>query len=470
MIVSELIRVASQQFERKMAEFGKNWDTDCLTADLANQVRMALQGAFSHASREAYKWFLKRYDLQEPLVEWQGRMLRFKTVSTKMFLTSFGTIPLERRLYQADTGGPSYVPLDHLWDMDGHFATEDIRQAVCFAMAHMTAEETEQLLQLCSLFHPSATAIKHIVEKVSQEMEPHQETLAATMDASIEVPADTKVLVASMDGANVLLREPGVRRGRPSERPRPEEAEEPKNATYKNAMVGAISFYGAVPKDQKGPERLRSFYSARMPEDRAVTFKQDFERHLESMESKLDPQVIRVLLCDGHRVLWNYADHNERFDRYEKLVDFYHADEHLSKAAEALFGKNSPEGKHWYTKYRALLQEQDDGVEALRRSIDYYGRTRRLSQSSRKALATERTFFRRNQHRMSYASFRRRGLPIGSGPVEAACKSLVKTRLCRSGMRWSRQGGQRILTFRGYVKSGLWKEFWDTYRRLRCSA
>ena len=470
MMIAELIQVASQQFEQKMAEFGKEWDTDRLTADLASQVRIALQEAFSHASREAYQWFLERYDLPLPWIEWQGRRLRFKAVSRKTFLTSFGTISLARRLYQADPGGPSYVLLDHLWDMEGHFATEDIRQAVCFAMAHMTAEETEQLLQLCSLFQPSATAIKHIAERVSEEIEPHQEVLDATIQASIDVPADTKVLVASMDGANVLLREPGVRRGRPSERPRPEEAEDPKNATYKNAMVGAISFYGAVPKDQKGPERLRSFYSARMPEDRAVTFKHDFERHLEIVESKLDPQVIRVLLCDGHRVLWNYADHNDRFDGYEKLVDFYHADEHLSKAAEALFGKHSGEGKRWYTKYRAILQEQDGGVEALRRSLDYYSGTRRLSPSSRKALAMERTFFRRNKHRMSYASFRRRGLPIGSGPVEAACKSLVKTRLCRSGMRWSRQGGQRILNFRCYVKSGLWKEFWDTYRRLRRSA
>jgi hypothetical protein len=263
MIVSELIQVASQQFEQKMSEFGKDWDTDRLTADLASQVRIAMQGAFSHAGREAYKWFLERYDLQEPLSEWQGQMLRFKAVSPKTFLSSFGTISVERRLYQADTGGPSYVPLDHLWDMDGHFATEDVRQAVCFAMAHMTAEETEQLLELCSLFRPSATAIQHIVEKVSEEVQPHQDVLDATIQASIEAPADTKVLVASMDGANVLLREPGVRRGRPSERPRPEESDEPKNATYKNAMVGAISFYGAVPKDHKGPERLRSFYSAR---------------------------------------------------------------------------------------------------------------------------------------------------------------------------------------------------------------
>ena len=94
-------------------------------------------------------------------------------------------------------------------------------------------------------------------------------------------------------------------------------------------------------------------------------------------------------------------------------------------------------------------------------------RPRRLINSVREGLATERTFFRRNKHRMSYACFGQRGLPIGSGPVEAACKSIVKTRLCRSGMRWLRQGGQRILDFRCHVKSGLWKGFWDTYRQIR---
>jgi len=431
MMVSEMIQVASREFEQKMSEVGQQWHTDCLTAELANQVRIGLGEAFSHASRQAYKYFLERYDVQDPQIEWQGQTLRFKTVSPKTFLTSFGTLCIDRRLYQADAGGPSTVPLDHLWDMDGHFATEDVRQAVCFAMAHMTAQEIEQLLTLCSLFQPSATAIQHIVEKVSQEVEPHEEVLDATVEAGLEAPAQTKVLVASMDGANVLLREAGACRGRPAERPRPQASDEPTQATYKNAMVAAISFYGAVGDDRKGPERLRSVYSARMPEDRAVTFKRDFERRLETVESKLGPDVILLLLCDGHRALWNYADHNERFDDYEKLVDFYHTDEHLSKAAEALFGKNSVAGQRWYAKYRAVLLEQDDGVHAMRRSLAYYGRTCRRSPSRRKALATEQTFFRRNKHRMAYASFRRRGLPIGSGPVEAACKSIVKTRLSK---------------------------------------
>ena len=73
--------------------------------------------------------------------------------------------------------------------------------------------------------------------------------------------------------------------------------------------------------------------------------------------------------------------------------------------------------------------------------MDYYEKTRSLSKSRRQALASQRTFFQRNKSKMTCADFRRRGLPIGSGPVEAACKTLVKTRLCRSGMRWSRESG-----------------------------
>ena len=100
------------------------------------------------------------------------------------------------------------------------------------------------------------------------------------------------------------------------------------------------------------------------------------------------------------------------------------------------------------------------GPEAVLRSIDYYSRSERLGKNRRKDLEAERTFSRHNKDRMAYASFRRRGLPIGSGPVEAACKSIVKTRLSRSGMRWSCTGGQRILDLRCYAKSELWKEFW----------
>ncbi len=469
MIVPELIQVAIRQFKQKMEELGKNLNTAQLTAQLAEQVTAALKDALTATGAAALQAFVQSYNPTDPLLEIRGQRLRFKMVSPKEFLTGFGPMVLERSLYQADAGGRSYVPLDDFWDMAGEFATTEVREAVLFSVAHVTPQETEQLLRKCALFHPSATAIQHIVRPVGDLIERRSEDLDSAIRAEEAIPKGTRVLAASLDGVNVLLQEPGVKRGRPGERPGLDSS--PVSPTsYKNAMVGSISFYGTVPKGKDGPQRLASRYVARMPEKEALTFKQQFEGELAGVEDRLPEKVVKVLLLDGHRTLWKYAEGAERFAEYEKLIDFYHTTEHLSKAAEALFGKGSRRAEGWYTQYRVKLLEEDDAAAAILRSLDYYRHRQRLGKTRQDALAQERTFFSRNRHRMTYASFRRRGLPIGNGPVEAACKTLVKTRLCRSGMRWSRVGGQRILSLRTYVKSQRWDRFWHHYLRLRQSA
>ena len=469
MIIADVVKVAIAEFETKMHTFGQHLDTQQLTAEVAQQVSQVLEDAFSAAGRAAFKSFLESYDLQEPQWIGENQILRFKMCSPKTFLTRFGLIEIVRALYQADRGGQAYAPLDHFWDMNGHFATLDVREAICLSLSHMTAHESAQLFSKCSLFRPSATAIQHVAEKVHDEIAPHQAALEVKIQERIKVPKKSRVLVASMDGVNVPLREPGTTRGRPAERPG-QETDTEKQSCYKNAMVGTISFYGDVPEEQDTPERLMGVTLARMPQAHAVIFKDKFEQHLTAFEHIAGSRITKVFLCDGHRTLWNYADQQERYDDYEKLIDFYHTEEHLSKAAESLFGKRNVRAQAWYNKYRVKLLEQEDGVASVRRSMVYYSQAECLSKSRQEALAKEQTFFRRNQHRMDYADFRVRGLPIGSGPVEAACKSIVKTRLCRSGMRWSRQGGQRILDFRCYAKCGLWNEFWDAYQAVRKSA
>jgi hypothetical protein len=377
---------------------------------------------------------------------------------------------LSRRVYQPDAGGPCHIPLDAAWGMEGEFATVDVRDAVLFSVALLTPKETETLLKKCALFRPSETAIKTMAHQMGRWLEMHEDQVLETIRSEESLPEPTRVLCASLDGTNVLLAEPGKKRGRPMERPGDPAKAEPSSTCYKNAMVGSISLYGEVVEGKRSPERLVSRYVARMPEDRAVTLKRKFEQELIDTESRLDEEVVRIALNDGARGLWTYIDENPLFDGYEKLVDYYHAKEHLSKAAEAIFGKGSQEAQHWYQKYRSTLQEEPQGAERVLRSMDYYGRTRKLSKSRREALEAERTFFLNNQHRMDYARFRRKGWPIGSGPVEAACKSVVKTRLGRCGMRWSRTGGQNILTLRTYVKSGRWDAMWKQYKRMECAA
>jgi len=438
-----------------------------VSPEQAEEVNRVLGEAMSAGWTEGLRKWLGTAETDAETIQVNGVMYRYKLDSEKEFLTPGGLLKLTRRVYQPDAGGKCHIPLDAAWGMEGQFATVAVRDAALYAVALGTPQEAETLLGKCSLFQPSATAIKRMAQQMGQWLEEHEDQVLTEIRAEEAVSEETRVLCASLDGVNVLLSEPGKKKGRPNERPHEGASRESQTPTcYKNAMVGSVSFYGDVPEGKTSPMRLMSRYAARMPEARAPTLKAKFEQELRETESRLSDHVIRIALCDGAAGLWTYIDGNRQYDEYEKLVDYHHTTEHLSKAAEAIFGKGSRKAQAWYDRYCSKLKDEDGGAERVLRSLDYYERTVKLSKSRREALGTERTFFTRNGHRMDYARFRRNGWPIGSGPVEAACKSVVKTRLCRSGMRWSRCGGQHILSLRTYVKSGRWTGMWKQYKRI----
>jgi hypothetical protein len=444
--------------------FYKKQSTDKLTPHLAEQFTTTMNDAISEAGKAGFKEFIESYDETEEAIDYKGKTLRRKISSEKRFMSPFGEVNIKRGLYQADRGGKCYAPLDTKWGMENEFATPEVRDATLYGSALMSPCEFATMLQKCSFFNPSTTAIQNIVNKAGSFIEEKHEDLSADIFSQEKAPEGTKVLTASLDGANVLLNEAGKKAGRPIEKP----AEEHKEAKlcYKNAMVGSITYYGSVPEGKNSPSRLQSHYTARMPENHYPTFRKQFEQELDHAEASIDQSVKKVVLADGHRSIWGYVDKNSRFDSYEKLIDFYHTTEHLSSAGEALFGKKSEEGTKWYRKWRKKLKEEDNAAEGVIKSIDYYKVIKKLTQSRIDDLEKERGFFKRNKHRMDYADFRRRGLPIGSGPVEGACKTIVKDRLCRSGMRWSREGGQHVLHLRSIVKSGRWDKFWLSYRNI----
>jgi len=254
--------------------------------------------------------------------------------------------------------------------MEKQFAMVPVRDAALYAVALGTPQEAETLLAKCSLFQPSATAIKRMAKQMGLWLEEHEDQVLTEIRAEEPIPKETRVLCASIDGVNVLLCEPGKKTGRPSERPHEGNSKETLSPTcYKNAMVGSLSFYGEVPEEKVTPKRLASRYAARMPEDRAPTLKTKFEQELQETESRLSDDVVRIALCDGARGLWSYIDDNPLYDDYEKLVDYHHTTEHLSKAAEAIFGKGSPQAQNWYDKYCTKLKGEDGGAERVLRSM-----------------------------------------------------------------------------------------------------
>lgn len=85
----------------------------------------------------------------------------------------------------------------------------------------------------------------------------------------------------------------------------------------------------------------------------------------------------------------------------------------------------------------------------------------RLSQAAREKLDAAITYFSNHKHQMSYARYQAKHLPIGSGVTEAACKTLVKQRLCSSGMRWVERGAKIVLSLRALMLTqDRWEQFW----------
>lgn len=466
MKLEAMIDAAVTTFKHTLSETCKDFDTEVLTPALSEQVMGSLSLALSCAGVSGLRTFLESYECDAPSVSINEKTYRFKQASEKTFLTPFGRMELTRNLYQSDAGGPCYIPLDERWGMTGEFATLEVREAVLFSCAHITPDETVDVLNKCARFEISCTAVKHIVKATGDFIEAQDEQINQEIRVEERVPCETSVFVASLDGVNVRLRVPGKKRGRPRKRPGADKEEETPSA-YKNAVVGSLSFYGACSTDEDTPERLLSRYCAQMPQEGAPTLKKRFCDEVDHMEEHLPDGTIKILLFDGARGLWNYVEKDKRFEDYEMLIDFYHTTEHLSKAAELLFGKGTENATIWYdTYYDKLLKEQGATARVVR-SITYHLNQKKRSKKREEDIVRERTFFLRNQNKMMYADFKARGLPIGSGPVEAACKTIVKTRLGRSGMRWSWHGGQSILQLRTYVKSNRWDAFWQAYKTRR---
>ena len=142
-----------------------------------------------------------------------------------------------------------------------------------------------------------------------------------------------------------------------------------------------------------------------------------------------------------------------------------HAAEQLKSGLDARYGENDSRGRAQFHKLRHLLLDDPDGVEKVIRALAY--QRKRFPRRTR--IGEVLRYFRRNRHRMRYADTQARHLPIGSGVVEAACKTLVTQRLKRSGMRWRRAGGQAILTLRSLLQSSRFEQAWGllskTYRQ-----
>lgn len=219
---------------------------------------------------------------------------------------------------------------------------------------------------------------------------------------------------------------------------------------YRETMNGTISFY------DKAGNRVHTIYMAQAPQYGKANFNERFQREIEQVKS-LVTKATYIGLADGAKDNWTFLDPYTDL----AILDFWHASEYLALASKAV-SKSTYEKKQWLKKARHTLRYELDGATKLFKEIKRFRRKPNLSKVAEESLERAITYFSNHKHQMNYAEHAAANYPIGSGVTEAACKVIVKERLCQSGMKWKIEGAQSTLNIRAlYHTDGRWNLFWN---------
>lgn len=372
-----------------------------------------------------------------------------KKTNNAYVATLFGTIRLKRFLFRPwdrDSGDPAIFPLElQLGIVQG--ATPALANAAAGYFAQAGASQQIVLERLRSQ-HGVAMGVarlRKLTAAVGQAMERYLR--------EFQVLRILELLEKAWKSSG--NRKPALAVGRDGVTLR-----EYRHSHFENATVGTVSVY-----DRAGV-RFGTVYLAFPPElgqhqmtSRLTALLNDVLRGWEKPlprlcyvtdagieESKYFRRVLQPMRHPrtGERLSW------------QRIVDFYHAAERLSRLGEALFGAQSSAANAWAWRMRKLLKTRNGPYKVLHAAAALRGR-QKLSKARAAMYRKAYNYIRRRTKFMQYYDYKRDHLPIGSGVTEAACKTVFAQRLKLSGMRWSKSGAEVVLTLRCALISNVWE-------------
>ena len=165
-----------------------------------------------------------------------------------------------------------------------------------------------------------------------------------------------------------------------------------------------------------------------------------------------------VLIGDGAHGIWEESAAHLRIagKTWVEILDFYHASQPIWAVAKAVWSQDDAAQHAWVDKVLHRLRHEGGGI-----LDDVWKALPPLSAAVQEQVSGEQAYFTSHQTRLDYPRYWAEGLPIGSGIIESACKSVLKQRESGSGMRWTESGAQSIATLRAIHRSGGWQDFLD---------
>jgi hypothetical protein len=396
--------------------------------------------------REVVGEVMSRADVDEEAVVINGRVHRRVLRSAETYMTAAGPTRVERTLYKDRTlpAQRAVSVMDLRLGIVGGMWTPLAAKQGSWVVSQLTPGKSEELFARLGNMQPSKS-LDRLPKIISDRWEAGREVFEKILREGEGIPEGTKTVAVSLDGVLAPMegtkgpekRRETASRGRLTRGP----------AGYREVGCGTLSFC-----DVEG-RLLKAVRLGRAPEERKATLKGMLEAELGAALAKC-PDLRVVKLADGAKDNWEFL--SKQLPDGPEILDFFHAAEHLNAALAAAYGDGTVEQRARFASLREILLEDPDGAGKVIAALKYLHE----KHPRKKKLAAELRYFRKNRHRMQYRKWQDEGLPIGSGVVEAACKTLVAQRLKLSGMQWGDRGAQAILTLRGLDQSDRFDRAW----------
>lgn len=422
-------------------------DLKPFSADEFNRFECELAERLREVGREALADELKKADVDVDCILIEGVEHRRVLRASETYMTTMGPVKVERTLYKDRTNpeGRAVAALEQRLGIIGGFWLPAAAKQALWVVSQLTPGVTEELFERVGSMQPSKSSLDRLPKQIDARWEEDRQAFEQELRAVTEIPPDTKSIAVSLDGVlapmkdgqAVATRERAADEGRVSQGP----------AGYREVGCGTISFCN------EDGEMISAIRMARMPEANKLALKGMLIDELGAILAAR-PELPVVKIADGSEDNWTFLQN--AIPSGAEVIDFFHAAEQLGAALAAAYGDGSRQARLRFQELREVLLEDCNGVEQVIRSLAYLSNKHPRGKRIRDVLG----YFRKHRGKMRYFELKEMGMPIGSGPVEAACKTLVAQRMKQSGMRWGMQGGQGILTVRGWTQSERFDHAW----------
>lgn len=379
-----------------------------------------------------------------------GRQAHYRELRSKPVLTAVGMVEVLRPYYLCPYCHTGQFPADVELDIANTEFSPGVRRMQAVVGQEAPFDHGRQQMKLLAGLEVSTKSVERTAEAIGGDIaqgEQQEIQRAMQLDLPVIVGEPIPILYIQMDGTAipVVKKEIVGRQGKTEGRP----------AHTREVKFGCA--FIQTKWDEEG-------YPIRDPDSTtytgAIENAEEFGKriYLEAWNRGWNRAEKKVVIGDGAEWIWNLADLH--FPGAIQIVDLYHARQHLWEVARKLHPNDEANQKAWIKVHQKRLLDKGK-IEKLVLSLRSIDST---NPEVIEKIRIEADYFEKNAERMRYPKFRRQHLFVGSGVIEAGCKTVIGSRLKQSGMFWTVRGANAIIALRCCQLNGRFEDYWDSRR------